>query len=144
MRPTGDACNHIDEELWLKTKTRRAYLNITPEVEAAVPKSGIREGLVLVHAMYTTSRVWMSDEKSGLPDDSAESLARLASQQRRYRHDNSGGENGGAHIKRQLMDREVGVALTDGCSDFKPRARSFYGAFDGRRRTRVLVKIMGE
>lgn len=132
------------EELWFETKTRRAYLNITPQVEAVVEKSGIGEGLVLVNAMHITSSVYINDDESGLLDDYDEFLERLVPQQGRYRHNNTGEDNGDAHIKRQLMGREVVVALTGGRLDFGPWEQIFYGEFDGRRRKRVLVKVIGE
>lgn len=132
------------EELWFETKTRRAYINITPQVEAAVRKSGIREGLVLVNAMHITASVYINDDESGLLKDYDDFLERLAPQNARYRHNETGEDNGDAHIKRQLMGREVVVAITDGRLDFGPWEQIFYGEFDGRRRKRVLIKIIGE
>lgn len=132
------------EELWFETKTRRAYLNITPQVEAAVKKSGVKEGLVLVNAMHITASVYINDDESGLLKDYDEFLERLAPQQAAYRHNETGEDNGDAHIKRQLMGREVLVAITEGRLDFGPWEQIFYGEFDGRRRKRVLVKVIGE
>jgi secondary thiamine-phosphate synthase enzyme len=132
------------EELWFETKTRRAYLNITPQVEATVKKSGIKEGLVLVNAMHITASVYINDDEQGLLKDYDEFLERLAPQSGTYRHNETGEDNGDAHIKRQVMGREVVVAVTDGRLDFGPWEQIFYGEFDGRRRKRVLVKVIGE
>jgi len=132
------------EELWFETKTRRAYINITPHVEAAVKKSGIREGLILVNAMHITASVYINDDECGLLQDYDDFLERLAPQEAVYRHNDTGEDNGDAHLKRQVMGREVVVALTGGKLDFGPWERIFYGEFDGRRRKRVLVKIIGE
>lgn len=132
------------EELWFETKTRRAYLNITPQIEALVKKSGVREGLVLVNAMHITASVYINDDESGLLQDYDEFLERLAPHEARYRHNNTGEDNGDAHLKRQVMGREVVVAITEGKLDFGPWEQIFYGEFDGRRRKRVLVKIIGD
>jgi secondary thiamine-phosphate synthase enzyme len=132
------------EELWFQTDTRRAYLNITPQVEAAVHKSGIREGLVLVNAMHITASVYINDDEPGLLKDYDQFLERLAPQEAHYRHNLTGEDNGDAHIKRQLMGREVVVAITNGKLDFGPWEQIFYGEFDGRRKKRVLVKVIGE
>jgi secondary thiamine-phosphate synthase enzyme len=132
------------EELWFETKTRRAYLNITPQIEATVKKSGIREGLVLVNAMHITASVYINDDEQGLLKDYDEFLERLVPQSGTYRHNETGEDNGDAHIKRQLMGREVVVAVTDGRLDVGPWEQIFYGEFDGRRRKRVLVKVIGE
>ena len=132
------------EELWFETKTRRAYINITPHVEAVVQKSGVREGLVLVNAMHITASVYINDDESGLLRDYDDFLERLAPQAAVYRHNDTGEDNGDAHLKRQVMGREVIVALTGGKLDFGPWEQMFYGEFDGRRRKRVLVKIIGE
>ncbi|MGC4095869.1 MAG: secondary thiamine-phosphate synthase enzyme YjbQ [Nitrospira sp.] len=132
------------EEFWFETQTRRAYLNITRHVEAVVQKSGIREGLVLVNAMHITASVYINDDESGLLQDYDEFLERLAPQDTAYRHNDTGEDNGDAHLKRQVMGREVVVALTEGKLDFGPWEQIFYGEFDGRRRKRVLVKIIGE
>ncbi|MGE0643026.1 MAG: secondary thiamine-phosphate synthase enzyme YjbQ [Nitrospira sp.] len=132
------------EELWFETKTRRAYLNITPQIEALVTKSGVREGLVLVNAMHITASVYINDDEPGLLQDYDEFLERLAPHDAQYRHNNTGEDNGDAHLKRQVMGREVVVAITNGTLDFGPWEQIFYGEFDGRRRKRVLVKIIGE
>jgi secondary thiamine-phosphate synthase enzyme len=132
------------EELWFETSTRRAYLNITPQIEAAVKKSGIKEGLVLVNAMHITASVYINDDEQGLLKDYDEFLERLAPQGADYRHHQTGEDNGDAHIKRQLMGREVVVAVTNGRLDFGPWEQIFYGEFDGRRKKRVLVKVIGE
>ena len=134
------------EELWFETKTRRAYINITPQVEESLRKSGIREGLCLVNAMHITASVFINDDEQGLLQDYDDFLERLAPNQpvSQYRHNRTGEDNGDAHIKRQFMGREVVVAITNGKLDFGPWERIFYGEFDGRRRKRVLVKIIGE
>ncbi|MBI5777025.1 MAG: YjbQ family protein [Nitrospirae bacterium] len=132
------------EELWFQTDTRRAYLNITPQVEAAVQKSGVREGLVLVNAMHITASVYINDDEPGLLKDYDQFLERLAPHEADYRHNLTGEDNGDAHIKRQLMGREVVVAITNGKLDFGPWEQIFYGEFDGRRRKRVLVKVIGD
>lgn len=134
------------EELWFDTKTRRAYINITPQVEAALKKSGIREGLCLVNAMHITASVYINDDESGLIQDYDDFLERLAPHEPvdQYRHNRTGEDNGDAHLKRQIMGREVVVAVTNGKLDFGPWERIFYGEFDGRRRKRVLIKIIGE
>ena len=132
------------EELWFQTDTRRAYLNITPQVEAAVHKSGIREGLVLVNAMHITASVYINDDEPGLLKDYDRFLERLAPHEADYQHNLTGEDNGDAHIKRQLMGREVVVAITSGRLDFGPWEQIFYGEFDGRRKKRVLVKVIGD
>ena len=132
------------EELWFQTDTRRAYLNITPQVEAAVHTSGIREGMVLVNAMHITASVYINDDEPGLLKDYDQFLERLAPHAADYRHNLTGEDNGDAHIKRQLMGREVVVAITKGQLDFGPWEQIFYGEFDGRRKKRVLVKVIGE
>ena len=132
------------EELWFETKTRRAYLNITAQVEAVVRESGVREGMVLVNAMHITASVYINDDEAGLLQDYDSFLERLAPQAGTYRHNETGEDNGDAHLKRQVMGREVVVAITDGKLDFGPWEQIFYGEFDGRRRKRVLVKFIGE
>jgi secondary thiamine-phosphate synthase enzyme len=132
------------EELWFETRTRRAYINITPQVETIVKKSGVQEGLVLVNAMHITASVYINDDEQGLLQDYDCFLERLAPQEGTYRHNETGEDNGDAHIKRQLMGREVVVAITHGRLDFGPWEQIFYGEFDGRRRKRVLVKVIGE
>lgn len=134
------------EELWFETKTRRAFINITPRVEEAVRKSGIREGLCLVNAMHITASVFINDDEMGLLQDYEDFLEDIAPHEpvSRYRHNRTGEDNGDAHIKRQFMGREVVVAITGGKLDFGPWEQIFYGEFDGRRRKRVLIKIIGE
>ena len=134
------------EELWFETTTRRAYLNITSQVEEALKKSGVREGLCLVNAMHITASVFINDDEQGLIEDYDHFLEELAphAPTAHYRHNRTGEDNGDAHIKRQFMGREVVVAVTNGRLDFGPWERIFYGEFDGRRRKRVLVKIIGE
>jgi len=134
------------EELWFETKTRRAYINITSQVAAAVKKSGIREGFCLVNAMHITASVYINDDESGLIQDYDDFLERLAPHEpvAQYRHNRTGEDNGDAHLKRQIMGREVVAAVTDGKLDFGPWEQVFYGEFDGRRRKRVLIKIIGE
>ena len=134
------------EELWFQTDTRRAYLNITSQVEAAVRKSGVREGLCLVNAMHITASVYINDDEQGLLRDYDDWLERLAPHEptSAYRHNQTGEDNGDAHLKRQVMGREVVVAITAGKLDLGPWEQIFYGEFDGLRRKRVLVKIIGE
>jgi secondary thiamine-phosphate synthase enzyme len=133
------------KELWFKTPHRRDFLNITPRVEECLAESGIREGLVLVNAMHITASVFINDDESGLHDDFEAWLERLAPEKphSQYRH-NVGEDNADAHMKRSVMGREVVVAVTDGRLDFGPWEQIFYGEFDGRRKKRVLVKIIGE
>ena len=132
------------EELWFETKTRRAYINITRQVEEIVKKSGVQEGLVLVNAMHITASVYINDDEQGLLQDYDRFLERLAPHADAYRHNETGEDNGDAHIKRQVMGREVVVAITNGRLDFGPWEQIFYGEFDGRRKKRVLVKVVGE
>lgn len=134
------------EELWFEAKTRIAFVNITPKVEEAIRKSGIKEGLCLVNAMHITASVYINDDERGLLHDYEKFLERLAPHEPigQYRHNDTGEDNADAHIKRQLMGREVVVAITNGKLDFGPWEQIFYGEFDGRRRKRVLVKIIGE
>ncbi len=133
------------KELWFEVPARRALLNITPQVEAELRASGIREGLVLVNAMHISASVFINDDESGLHADIEKWLERLAPEQphSQYAH-NRGEDNADAHLKRTLMGREVVVAVTGGALDFGPWEQIFYGEFDGRRRKRVLVKIIGE
>lgn len=133
------------KELTFKTPTRRALLNITPQVESALAESGIREGLCLVNAMHITASVFINDDESGLHDDFEKWLERLAPEKphSQYRH-NGAEDNADAHLKRTLMGREVVVAITGGRLDFGPWERIFYGEFDGKRAKRVLIKILGE
>ncbi len=134
------------KELWFETSTRRAFINITPQVEAAVRESGVKEGLCLVNAMHITASVYINDDEPGLLADYEDWLEGIAPHApiSRYRHNRTGEDNGDAHLKRQIMGREVVVAITDGKLDFGPWEQIFYGEFDGRRRKRVLIKIIGE
>ena len=134
------------KELWFKTPGRRAFVNITPDVERCVEESGIGEGLLLCNAMHITASVFINDDESGLHEDYERWLERLAPHEpvSRYLHNRTGEDNGDAHLKRQVMGREVVVAVTGGRLDFGPWERIFYGEFDGGRRKRVLVKVIGE
>ena len=136
----------LTEYLWFNTKTQRAYLNITPQIEELVNKSQIKEGLCLVNAMHITSSVFINDDEDGLHKDFDQWLEGLAPHQpiSRYRHNLTGENNADAHLKRQIMGREVTVAVTNGKLDFGPWEQIFYGEFDGMRKKRVLVKIIGE
>jgi secondary thiamine-phosphate synthase enzyme len=133
------------KELTFHTPTRRALLNITPEVESALAESGIREGLCLVNAMHITASVFINDDESGLHEDFEKWLEKLAPEKphSQYRH-NGAEDNADAHLKRTLMGREVVVAVTEGRLDFGPWERIFYGEFDGKRPKRALIKILGE
>ncbi|ABB39866.1 protein of unknown function UPF0047 [Oleidesulfovibrio alaskensis G20] len=133
------------KELWFEVPARRAFVNITEEVEACLHESGIREGLCLVNAMHITASVFINDDEAGLHSDYDEWLERLAPHApvSQYRH-NVGEDNADAHMKRQIMGREVVVAVTQGRLDFGTWERIFYGEFDGRRKKRALVKIIGE
>ena len=133
-------------ELWFETKTRRAYINITPKVQESINKSGVQEGLCLVNAMHITASVYINDDEEGLIQDYDNFLEGLVPHEplSHYRHNLTGEDNGDAHIKRQIMGREVVVAITRGKLDFGPWEQIFYGEFDGRRRKRVLIKIIGE
>ena len=132
-------------ELWFNVPTRRGFINITGEVEQCLRESGIRDGLVLVNAMHITASVFINDDESGLHHDYEVWLEKLAPHEpvAQYRH-NVGEDNADAHMKRQIMGREVVVAVTGGRLDLGPWEQIFYGEFDGRRRKRVLVKIIGE
>jgi secondary thiamine-phosphate synthase enzyme len=131
-------------ELWFETPQRREFINITPQVEQCLRESGIREGLCLVNAMHISASVFINDDERGLHQDLEVWLEKLAPEKphTQYRH-NSGEDNADAHLKRTIMGREVVVAVTDGALDFGPWEQIFYGEFDGGRRKRVLVKIIG-
>ena len=133
------------KELWMEVPARRGFVNITPEVERALAASGIREGLVLVNAMHITASVFINDNESGLHADMEKWLEKLAPEKphSQYRH-NGAEDNADAHLKRTIMGREVVVAVTGGKLDFGPWEQIFYGEFDGLRRKRVLIKIIGE
>ena len=137
---------HLREELWFNVPRRRDYINITGQVEELVRKSGVQNGLCLVNAMHITASVYVNDAESGLLQDYDQWLEKLAPHEptSQYRHNRTGEDNADAHLKRQVMGREVVVAITDGKLDFGPWEQIFYAEFDGRRRKRVLVKIIGE
>jgi secondary thiamine-phosphate synthase enzyme len=139
------------KELWMELPRRRGFVNITPEVERAIAESGIREGLCLVHAMHITASVFVNDDERGLHADFERWLEELAPENTGtdpakggYLHNRTGEDNADAHLKRQIMGREVVAAVTGGELDFGPWEQIFYGEFDGLRRKRVLVKILGE
>lgn len=133
------------KELWFETTTRRAFLNITGEVDKCLHESGIKEGLCLVNAMHITASVFINDDEPGLHHDFEVWLEKLAPEKPHSQYKHNGFEdNGDAHIKRSIMGREVVVAVTKGQLDFGPWEQIFYGEFDGKRRKRVLVKIIGE
>jgi secondary thiamine-phosphate synthase enzyme len=133
------------KELWFTVPTRRGFINITPQVEDCLSESGIREGMVLVNAMHITASVFINDNERGLFHDFEVWLEKLAPHEpvSHYQH-NSGEDNADAHLKRSIMGREAMIAITDGKLDFGPWEQIFYGEFDGRRKKRVLVKIIGE
>jgi len=137
----------LREELWFEVPSRRGFINITPQVEDLVRKSGVRDGLCLVNAMHITASVFINDDEMGLHEDYEKWLEQLAPFNASgdvYHHNRTGEDNADAHMKRQIMGREVVVAITDGRLDFGPWEQIFYGEFDGRRRKRALVKIIGE
>jgi len=133
-------------ELWFEIAQKQAFVNITPQVEACVTESGIREGLVLINAMHITASVFVNDDERGLHRDFAAWLEKFAPHDpvAQYRHNDSGEDNADAHLKRQIFGREVVAAVTEGRLHFGPWEQIFYGEFDGQRRKRVLVKIIGE
>ena len=137
---------NLTQYLTFNTKTKRSYINITPQIEDLVGNSGVKEGLCLVNAMHITASVYINDDESGLLEDYDQWLEGLAPHEpiSRYRHNRTGEDNGDAHLKRQVMGREVVVAITKGKLDFGPWEQIFYGEFDGQRKKRVLVKIIGE
>ncbi len=133
------------KELWFNTENRVALVNITPQVEEAVRESGVREGLCLVNAMHITASVFINDDEEGLHEDFLRWLEKLAPYDPKgYKHNLTGEDNADAHLKRQIMGREVVVAITEGELDLGPWEQIFYGEFDGRRPKRVLIKIIGE
>ncbi len=136
---------HHRKELWFQIKSRRGFVNITRDLEATLAESGIREGLLLCNAMHITASVFIKDDESGLHYDFEQWLEELAPEKphSRYRH-NVGEDNGDAHLKRTIMGREVVVAVTGGKLDLGPWEQVFYGEFDGMRRKRVLIKIIGD
>ena len=133
------------KELWFNTKQRREYINITPQVEKCLEESGIKQGIVLCNAMHITASVFINDDESGLHADFEKWLEKLAPEKPYSQYAHNGYEdNADAHLKRTVMGRDVVVAVTDGNLDFGPWEQIFYGEFDGKRRKRVLVKIIGE
>lgn len=136
----------LTEHLWFDIPNRRDYINITSNVEELVEKSGVKEGLCLVNAMHITASVYINDAENGLIQDYDDWLEKLAPHEpiSQYRHNRTGEDNGDAHLKRQIMGREVVTAITKGKLDFGPWEQIYYAEFDGRRKKRVLVKIIGE
>ena len=134
----------LTEYLWFNTKKHRDYVNITADVEKAVKKSGIREGMVLVSAMHITAGVYVNDAEDGLISDIDEWLEKLAPFKEGYRHHHTGETNGDSHLKSILVHHEVVVPVTDGKLDFGPWQQVYYAEFDGQRKKRVIVKVMGE
>jgi secondary thiamine-phosphate synthase enzyme len=133
------------KELWINTSKRREYINITPEINKCLSESGIKEGFVLVNAMHITASVFINDDESGLHNDFEVWLEKIAPEKPHTQYKHNGYEdNADAHIKRQIMGREVVVAITEGKLDFGPWEQIFYGEFDGKRQKRILVKIIGE
>lgn len=134
------------KELWLEVPSRRGFVNITNDVMACLRESGVQQGLVLVNAMHITASVFINDDETGLHHDYEKWLEQLAPHEptAQYRHNRTGEDNADAHLKRQVMGREVVVAITGGRLDFGPWEQIFYGEWDGRRRKRVLVKVIGE
>jgi len=134
------------KELWFNLPSRRGFINITTEVEKALRESGVQEGLALINAMHITASVFINDDESGLHQDYEKWLEHLAPHEpvSDYLHNQTGEDNADAHLKRQVMGREVIIAITGGKLDFGPWEQIFYGEFDGRRKKRVLVKIIGE
>jgi secondary thiamine-phosphate synthase enzyme len=137
---------HFRKELWFNTKDRIAFVNITDEVAGAIRESGIRDGFCLVNAMHISASVFINDDESGLHHDFKAFLEKLVPHEpvKQYRHNDTGEDNADAHIRRQIMGREVVCAVTSGELDFGPWEQVFYGEFDGRRKKRVLIKIIGE
>ncbi len=136
---------HLRKELWFEVPSRRGFVNITPDVEECVRESGVQNGFVLCNAMHITASVFINDDEAGLHHDYDVWLEKLAPHEpvNQYKH-NKGEDNADAHMKRQVMGREVVVAITDGKLDFGPWEQIFYGEFDGRRRKRALIKVIGE
>ena len=143
--PTGilSAMKHLREELWFDVPRRRDYLNITDQVEALVRKSGVKEGMALVSAMHITAAVYVNDWEDGLIADFQQWLEKLAPAGLPYRHHQTGEDNADAHLKRTLMGHQIIVPITAGKLDLGPWEQLFYAEFDGRRRKRVVVKVMG-
>jgi len=145
MKGAAQRMKYLTEELWFDTPTRRAYMNITPTIAELVRKSGVQEGLCLVNAMHITASVFINDDDQGLHNDFERWLEKLAPEKPYNQYDHNGFEdNADAHLKRSVMGREVVVGITGGKLHFGPWERIFYGEFDGKRRKRVLVKIIGD
>lgn len=142
----GLAMKSYRKELWFNPPTRVAFIRITEQINECLRDSGVREGLVLINAMHITASVFINDDERGLHHDYTQWLEKLAPHEpvSSYRHNDTGEDNADAHMKRQIMGREVVVAITEGRLDFGPWEQIFYGEFDGRRKKRVLVKIIGE
>ncbi|OGB66864.1 MAG: secondary thiamine-phosphate synthase enzyme [Caldithrix sp. RBG_13_44_9] len=132
------------EYIWFNTSKKREYINITPKVEEVVQKSGVKEGMVLVSAMHITAGIWINDAESGLLQDIDEWLEKLAPFNINYRHHQTGETNGDAHLKSLLVHHEVIVPITSGKLDFGPWQQIYYAEFDGQRRKRIIIKVMGE
>ncbi len=132
------------EYLTFNTDNRREYINITPDVEKALRKSGVKEGMILVSAMHITAGVWVNDAESGLLQDIDEWLEQLAPYKENYRHHRTGEQNGDAHLKNLLVHHQVIIPVTDGACDFGPWQQVYYAEFDGKRRKRLIIKVMGE
>lgn len=137
---------HLTEYLWLEVPNRRGYINITSKIEDLVKKSGVKEGLCLINAMHITAGIYINDAEQGLINDFDDWLEGLAPHEpvSKYQHNRTGEDNADAHLKRTIMGREVVVAITKGILDFGPWEQIYYAEFDGRRKKRVLVKIIGE
>ena len=140
----GRTMKSLTEYLWFNTKTARAYINITDEVEERVAKSGIKEGMALVSAMHITAGVYVNDEEDGIIHDIDEWVEKLAPFRKDYQHHRTGESNADAHLKSLLIHHEVIVPVTKGALDLGPWQQVYYAEFDGRRRKRVIIKIMGE
>jgi len=136
----------VRKEIWMEIPSRRGYVNVTPQVEQALKSSGIQEGLCLVNAMHITASIFINDDESGLHQDFEKWLEKLAPEKphSQYDHNLTFEDNGDAHLKRSIMGREVVVAVTEGALDLGPWEQIFYGEFDGLRRKRILIKIIGE
>lgn len=132
------------EYLTFNTKKHREYINITPDVEGAVEKSGVKEGMILVSAMHITAGVWVNDAESGLLQDIDEWLEQLAPYKENYRHHRTGEQNGDAHLKNLLVHHQVIIPITNGKCDFGPWQQVYYAEFDGQRKKRLVMKVMGE
>jgi len=135
---------HLTEYLWFNTPKRRDLVNITETIEALVKRSGVQEGLCLVSAMHITASIWVNDDEEGLWEDFWELLERLVPSDKDYRHHRTGEENGDAHLKRSLVGHQAMLPITKGTLDLGPWEQIFYAEFDGRRKKRVVVKILGE